>query len=241
MTCTKSENLFLDYCKLRGYGANRIPTPTDGGRFSDYEIVIGQNRIIAEIKELQANPNDRNVVKIIQEHRIEAFGDEPGRRVRTHVEDAEKQLRRYDNEQVPCVVILYDNIIVDGFRPYPAGGFLADPSNPLNPYNVDVGMYGLQAANLRIHQHGRVESLGDARGGKRTLRNKHQDNISALITLHDYAPDYGLFVIIYHNFFGKTPLSKDVFSNSKDKQLEKPNHPELCPGEWRPVQLAPTV
>ena len=234
---TKSESLFLEYCNLRGYVAKRISSAADGGRFSDYEVTIGQNHIIAEIKELQANPTDKNVAKIIQENRIEVYGDEPGRRVRTHIEDAEKQLRRYVGQRVPCLVVLYDNIVVNDFRPYHPGGFLQEISNPLNPYHIDVGMYGLQAAQLRIHQDGRTESLGDVRGSKRTLRFQHQDNISSVVTLHDYAPDYGLFLIVYHNFFAKNPLPKTVFANSKDKQLEKPDHPESCPGSWRQIQI----
>jgi hypothetical protein len=34
---TKSEALFLQYCALRGYVANRIPPPVDRGQFPDYE------------------------------------------------------------------------------------------------------------------------------------------------------------------------------------------------------------
>jgi len=235
MTETKSESLFREYCKLRGYVAKRLSAPKDGGRFADYEVTIGQHRIIAEIKELQANASDERVAKTIQENRIEVFGDEPGRRVRTHIEDAEKQLRRYAGQQVPCVVVLYDNIVVDGFHPHPPGGFLVDLSNPLFPYHIDVGMYGLQVVQLRINQDGRTKSLGDVRGGKRTLRSEHKDSISAVATLHDYDPNYGIFLIVYHNFFAKNPLSKTVFAHNKDKQLEKPGHPESCLGSWQPI------
>jgi hypothetical protein len=236
LTETKSEGLFVEYCTLRGYVAKRLSAAADRGRFADYEVIIGQNHIIAELKELQANPSDRHVAEIMQENRIEVFGDEPGRRVRTHIEDAEKQLRRYASQQVPCLVILYDNIIVNGFRPHPPGGFLVDLSNPLYPYHVDVGMYGLQSAQLRMHPDGRTESLGDVRGGKRTLRFEHQDNISAVATLHDYDPVYGMFLIVYHNFFAKNPLPKTVFTHFKDRQLEKPGNPESSPGSWQAVQ-----
>jgi hypothetical protein len=234
---TKSEILFREYCSLRGYVANRIPAPADGSQFPDYEVLVGKDRVIAEVKELQANPDDEVTANIVQQHVPKAFGDEPGRRVRKHIEKAERQLRRYNDQQVPCLVVLYENIIVNGFRPYQPGGFLVDPMHPLFPGNIDVGMYGLQAVRLRIHQDGRSESLGDVRGGKRTLRFEHQDNISAIVTLHDYAPDYGLFLIVYHNFFAKNPLPKTVFADSKDKHLEKPGHPESCPGEWRPTVI----
>src|ERR1035441_10079818 len=95
---TKSEVLFLQYCALRGYVANRIPTPSDGDQFPDYEVTIAQHRIIVEVKELRANPSDENAATIIREGRAEAFGDEPGRRIRNHIEKAEKQLRRYENQ-----------------------------------------------------------------------------------------------------------------------------------------------
>src|SRR6266498_2836512 len=136
---TKSESLFRDYCNLHGFVANRIASPTDGSRYPDYEVIIAGNRIIAEIKELQANPNDKMTATILQQHIPEAFGDEPGRRVRTHIEDAEGQLRRYAGQQVPCLVVLYENIIVNGFRPYPPGAFFLDPTNPLWPGHIDVG------------------------------------------------------------------------------------------------------
>jgi hypothetical protein len=233
---TKSELLFLQYCALRGYDAIRIPTPVDGNRFPDYEVTIAQSRLIVDVKEIQANPSDKNVVGVIHERRVEVFGDEPGRRIRGHIEQAEKQFRRYEAERVPCLVVLYDNIVVNGFRPYPPGGFMVDMSNPLYPYHIDVGMYGLQSVPLRLHQDGQSECVGDVRGGKRTLRAGHQDNISAVATLHDYDENYGLFLIVYHNFFAKNPLPKALFAHAKDKQLEKPGDPETSPGQWQPVQ-----
>jgi hypothetical protein len=230
--------LFVEYCSLRGYVANRISPPADKGQFPDYEVIIGKSRIIVEIKELRPNPDDKNTAKALQENRIHVFGDKPGRRVRMHIEKAERQLRRYDTQKVPCLVVIYDNIIVNGFRPNPPGLFLIDISNPLNPYHIDVGMYGLQVARLRIHQDGRTESLGDVRGDERTLRFAHQDNISAVATLHDYDLNYGLFLIVYHNFFAKNPLPKSVFTDAKDGQLEKAGDPKSCLGNWRRVQIA---
>ena len=234
---TKSENLFFEYCRVRGYLVNRISAPAEGGQFADYEVLIGKNRMIAEIKEIRANPQDKEMAKAIQERRIQAFGDEPGRRVRTHIEDAERQLRRYDSQQVPCLVVLYDNVIVNGLRPNPPELFPKDVLNPLYPGHIEVGMYGLQIARLRIHQDGRIDALGDSRGGKRTLRSGHQDSISAVATPHDYDPDGNLFLIVYHNFFAKHRLPKFVFTHPRDGQLEKPDHPESCLVHWQPVQI----
>jgi hypothetical protein len=234
---TKSEILFLHYCKLRGYVTNRLSAPADGGRFPDYEVIIGTNRIIVEIKELQPNPMDKNMAEAIRARSIQVFGDEMGRRVRTHVEDAEHQLRRYESQRVPCMVVLYDNIIVNGFRPNPPELFPVDVMNPLHPSHIEVGMYGHQVAQVRIHPDWRTESLGDVRGNKRTLRSGHQDNISAVATLHDYDSSNGLFLVVYHNFFAKNPLSKFVFTDTKDRQIENPGHPDSCPGSLQRVQI----
>jgi hypothetical protein len=232
---TKSEALFLDYCNLRGYVATSICKPADGGQFPDYEVIIGKTRIIAEVKEIRPSPRDEEMAKAIQEKRIQGFGGENGRRARTHIEDAERQLRRYSDQGVPCLVVLYDNIVVNGFRPNRPEFFPVDVLNPLYPYHIDVGMYGLEAQRLRLHQDGRTELLGDMRGGKRTLRLGHQDNISAVVTLHDYDTNRGLFLIIYHNLFARNPLPRGVFVHSNDTQLEKPSHPEFCPGNWQPI------
>jgi hypothetical protein len=78
------------------------------------------------------------------------------------------------------MVVLYDNIIVNGFRPNPPELFPVDVMNPLYPSHIEVGMYGHQVAQIRIHPDGRTESLGVVRGNKRTLRSGHQDNISAV-------------------------------------------------------------
>jgi hypothetical protein len=229
---TKSEVLFLEYCKLRGYFAKRICPPQNTGRFPDYELLIGDSvGIVVEIKELNPNPEDEREAKAMKERSIEAFGDEPGRRVRTHIEDAERQLRRYEGENIPTLVLLYDNIVVDGFRVHPPDFCI----HPLAPYNIDVGMYGLQVANVRLHPGGQTESLGDTRGGKRTLRREHRANISAVAVLYDYAPDYGLFLIVYHNFYAKVPLPKSLFSHPKDHQMEKLD-PEASPGPWELVR-----
>jgi hypothetical protein len=202
-------------------------------------VSIAKNRLIVELKELRANPSDKNVAKIIQEGRSEVFGDEPGRRIRSHIEEAEKQLRRYENQRVPCLVVLYDNIVVDGFRPHPPGGFKVDISNPLYPYHIDVGMYGLQSVQLRLQRDGPAECVGDVRGLERTLRLGHRDNISAVATLRDYDQNCGLFLIVYHNFFAKNPLSKALFADSKDQQLEKPGDPQTCLGQWQPSPKFP--
>jgi hypothetical protein len=224
---TTSETLFLSYCGLRGYEAKRIPAMAD--RHPDYDVLVGNARVIVEIKELQPNAQDMREAEAFQQRHHVAFTREPGRRVRTHIEDAERQLRRYEGQKILCVVVLYDNIVINGFRLHPDRWLLSS-------YDIDVGMYGLQAANLRLYPDGRTESLGDTRGGQRTLRHMHQASISAVAVLHDYAPDYGLFLMIYHNFYAQNPLPRSVFTNQKDRQLVKPDDPELSPGAWSVVQ-----
>jgi hypothetical protein len=124
--------------------------------------------------------------------------------------------------------VLYDNILVHDNRVHPYGFWL-------EPYHIDVGMYGLQVANVRLHQDGKTESLGDTRGDERTLRPTRRANVSAVAVLYDHASDYGLFLIVYHNYYARIPLPQSVFANAKDRQLEKAD-PQASPGPWLKVQ-----
>jgi hypothetical protein len=72
---------------------------------------------------------------------------------------AQGQIRPYAEKNIPTVVVLYDNIFIDGLRPHPP----IDVLGPLGSYDIDVALFGLQTANQRIQPDRNVESLGDGR------------------------------------------------------------------------------
>jgi hypothetical protein len=223
----QSEILFQRYCEHHGYNFNRIDESSESGiRSPDFCVVVKGQKIIAEVKEITANEEEIKLWRETRSGKIVVHRREPGKRARKHVEDAVGQLRPYAEKNIPTVVVLYDNIYIDGLRPHP----FIDLFGPLGPYDIDVALFGLQTANLRIHPDGSTESLGDGRSRWRKVHDR--ECISAVSVLYEYPDNEGLFMFTYHNFFARTSLPVSVFAETVDRHFIKPKHPDLCPGNW---------
>lgn len=223
----QSEILFQRYCEQHGYDINRIDESRESGiRSPDFSIVVKGQKIIVEVKEITANEEEIKLWRETRSGKIVVHGREPGKRARKHVEDAVGQLRSYAEKSTPTVVILYDNIFVDGLRPYP----FIDLLGPLGPYNIDVALFGLQTVNLRVHPDGNTESLGDGRSRRRKVHDR--ECISAVSVLYEHPDNKSLFMVTYHNFFARTSLPVGVFAETVDRHFIKLKHPDLCPGNW---------
>jgi len=223
----QSEILFQRYCEQQGYDFNRIDESRElGVRSPDFSVSVKGQKIIVEVKEITANEEEIKLWRETRSGKVVVHGREPGKRARKHVEDAVGQLRPYAEKNIPTVVVLYDNIFVDGLRPYP----FIDLFGSLGPYDIDVALFGLQTVNLRIHPDGNTESLGDGRNRRRKVHDR--ECISAVSVLYEHPDNKSLFMVTYHNFFARTSLSVSVFPETVDRHFIKPKHPDLCPGIW---------
>src|SRR2546425_7973285 len=113
---TRSEDVFSKYCSLRGYSMHRIIAGRTREKSPDWEVTAVGTRVVVEVKELQANPNDIRFAEDMRMNQVGSYGDKLGRRVSLHIMDAAKQLCRYQTEDAPCVIVLFDNVVVGGFR-----------------------------------------------------------------------------------------------------------------------------
>jgi hypothetical protein len=152
---------------------------------------------------------------------------EPGNRARYLINDARGQLRPYAEAGVPSVAVLYDNIIVDGTRAYPSSPW---SFSPLSSTDIDVALYGLWQANVRLHPGGRAQSLGDTRSRWKLMRDRQV--ISAVLVVYEHPEKDDLFVIVYHNFWARVPLPRDVFNGENDRHFAKVSDPDLRPDNW---------
>ncbi len=114
---TKSEILFEQYCKSMGYVCNPIIAGSERGKTPDFEV-IAESKVIVEIKELTPNKDDERQAKELMQQHWTTGGGRPGKRIYDHIKSAASQLRTYKDSATPCVLLLYDNIIVDGMRPH---------------------------------------------------------------------------------------------------------------------------
>ncbi len=227
----RSKELFQRYCELRGYSCKPVEESTMSGiRTPDLEICADGQRIIAECKDLVANQVDISNWRETNSGKIVVHSREPGKRARSSIEAARGQLRPYAEAGVPSVVVLYDNIQVDGKRAYPNS---PHSFGPLSMTDIDVALYGLWQANVRIHADFKTESLGDTRSKWRRIHDRQI--ISAVCVVYEHPENDWPFNITYHNYWAVVPLQKSVFRGKHDAHLAKASDPDLQPNLWEPA------
>ncbi len=223
----RSKELFQRYSQLRGYTCSCLPeSHVPGVRSPDLEVCIGGLRVIAENKDLRATDKEANLWRQTRAGKIVAHGREIGKRARSLIESARGQLRSYAEQGIPTIVVLYDNLLVDGTRPTPS----IDLFGPTGPTDIDVALYGFWQANVRISSTGETQSLGDTRSRWRLMNDR--EIISAVLVIYEHTEKDDLFVIVYHNYWARIPLSKSAFRGPHDCHLAKPSNPDLKPTDW---------
>jgi hypothetical protein len=228
MQKTRSEELFERYCLRAGYVCQPIPTGEE--KSSDYSVKCGGHEIIVEVKELSPSDDDRKRVRELREQRWTSSGDRPGRRAHGLIKRAASQLGRYRESRLPCVALLYDNIVVDGMRP-------GIPNRLLEPAFIDFAMYGLQTVNIAVNREGgEMTYVGDGRGGKRQTTPSERTYLSAVAVLYEGEAEDETFLVVYHNYFASVPLPRSVFSGARDLHFLKPGNPDFTPQIWVPYE-----
>lgn len=177
---------------------------------------------MVEVEELTANEEDKRLRAYMKAGRITTTGSVVGNRVRAHIREASKQLRSHREEALPSVVVLYDNICVDGERH-------AFPYTDLMTFQIDAAMYGFIQATLVLGNGGVIGSKADRAGPNRTTTEREKRYLSAVCVLYDTPK---LWMLTYHNYYAAIRLPLSVFAGPSDAHLKKPRDPNCCPGAW---------
>lgn len=221
---TKSEVLFDVYCAAIGYLSEPIAESDE--KTPDRDVHAGDVRLIVEVKELAPNGEDRRMIEELRTRRWTIGGDRPGRRASSLIKRASKQLGRYRDRALPCVLVAFDNRQVDGFRP--------SLVSPLESGFLDHAMYGLHAVTRAVPREGWAEPefVGETRGGRRQMTSDERTYISAVSVLHEHPDDGQPYLSTFHNYFAAVPLPRSVFASARDRHFVKPDHPDRCPSDW---------
>jgi hypothetical protein len=223
----RGKELFKRYCELHKYACKELEeSKLPGVRTPDLEILADGVKIIAEAKDLNANDEDIRCWRETRKGKIVVHSREPGKRARSMIEDARGQLRPYAEAGTSSIVVLYDNILVDGTRAGPPIDWLG----PLGPNEIDMALYGLWQANVRFHPDGTRETLGDTRSKWRRIPDRQI--ISAVCVIYEHPEDKSLFTITYHNYWASVPLPKNIFTDKYDRHFVKITDPDLQPNNW---------
>lgn len=205
---TKSEELFKRYCADQSYQLEKIQEGVE--QTPDFRVATQHGHVIAEIKEVCPNEEEIAIAKNgggTHWHSI-------GKRVRAKIEGAMSQTKKYRSESVPCILVLFDNIVVDGVRPL-------YPNYYFNPGEIAFGMYGeLKVVVSLDKSSGQIIKSQSMLGGKRKLRPDQGNEISAVCILNECFEQYPPSLLTYHNAFAKIPLSRALFAGPYDKHFK---------------------
>ena len=216
-TKTRSEQLFEDYCFARRYPFKAIPVLEGQGQFPDYEIETPKGVVICEVKQINPNLQDKEVEKNLNDHGEADYSRPIGKRARSSLVKAAKQLKRFDGDPRPCVVVLFDST---------RGGYL-------DSTDLEAAMFGKPIVLFREGKQHPLDSRSDfTHGGDRKLREDRCLYIGAVAVLHPFKQDKASRLDIYHNPFTSKPVWPACFPHTDDKHFVKDDHPDRCGHGW---------
>lgn len=217
-----SEKLFEDYCKSKSIVCKRIPE-TDS-KTPDYELSIGDQRIIVEVKEITPNKEEKKSNQLLLKRGYgNALSNTPGGRVRKKINSSSQQIKTETKGIHPSILVLFDS---------------GQKYSHLDPYDIRVGMYGLEQVYFALPPVGSEAPYvtGSGYGPKRKMTPEHNTSISAIGAL--FRPRSGEVLLhVYHNKFALVPLDVKLLRKYEIPQFELEREMSGTTAMWREVLL----
>lgn len=208
---TTSEKIFIELCNDNGISCDKIIETTH--KTPDFNVSIGRYPMIVEVKELENSKEELNILSEFSLGKQVSIKSIPGKKVRSKIKDASKQLRRYKNQKIPCIIFIYSNLsLIFG--------------EPFSPYNLKVGMYGFETLSFNNVTKSSTSSYF---GKNKKLTDKMNTTISGILVFdcNSINQEY----IYYHNTFAKNKIKegliKTYFGNCSEYKLDISNTSKL--------------
>jgi hypothetical protein len=215
---TKSEELFKKYCTDQSYAVEKIPESTD--KTPDFLVTTPHGQIVAEVKE--ACPNDGDIKIISQSGRT--IKKILGKRVGEKIKQGKR--KKHLDAKIPRVIVLYDNIVVNGVRP-------TRPNFFFSREDIAFGMYGeLKTTILYDKNAGKIVGTWNELGKNQYLRFDQGREISAVCLLSDVLENNHPCLYTFHSVFALHPLSRQIFAGSNDKHFRNPVNGNTFETTW---------
>jgi hypothetical protein len=222
---TKSELVFERYCTERGYQAERIRPQADAGRFPDYRLATPAGSVIVEIKEFNANDADIRFAETLERYGHASDRRSLGKRVFNAIRDSASQLRRYKDTAFPEVLLLYENIEVEG---WPFGR-----NEYLRTHDMAAGMFGSLTVRVWLDSSEKPVNENDATyGGGRQMTNRERLYIGAVAILNEATERSPIQIDFFHNPFSTKPVRPRYFPHPDDRHFVKTGHPDVVGWDW---------
>ncbi len=132
---TESEARFEQFCAAQAIRFVRIETGSL--RTPDYDIYVGGETIVVEVKEFEANDDDKMAAQEFEARGTAIWGTGgAGGRIRSKIDAAKRQIEARARGLFPSLLVLYDT------RPEPIRG--------VSSYEILVAMYGWETIPLGL-------------------------------------------------------------------------------------------
>lgn len=166
---TISEQVFERFCRDRSLQYERVPETHS--KSADYLLNLSHVRLVVEVKQIEPNPEERQLLAIPCEEwdgELVYHWGIPGERVRKKTAEAVPQLRAISNGVLPTLLVIYDTI---GLWPE-----LTDADA------VRVAMFGVETALIgnEAAPDGGAMVLDRWYGGRKRLTRDHNTTLSAI-------------------------------------------------------------
>ncbi len=197
---TESELLFEELCT--GHHVQWVKLPRlQNTKQPDYELMLGEQRIVVEVKQINPNAEDKAYHDALERHGHASQLRNPdtvARRVRNHINESRPQLREYLNRhpETPTLLVLYDNA----------------RNQYTDSYTIQVALHGWEQVTFEVGGEApAVVERGFGKRNNKTLRPNANDHLSALATIHECweieSHERFLSMQFYHNHFAAVQFS----------------------------------
>jgi hypothetical protein len=195
----ESESLFEQFCALSAIHCKRIEP--DGQKIPDYDLFIGNKKIVVEVKQLEPNPEESHKINQLNTSGTVTIKTEPGKRARGKITDSQGKFNRRTQDNHPSILVLYDNVKYHKHT---------------EPFDILAAMYG--QPYFPIEYSDSSAQIGNMKHGpKRKMTKDTNTSISAIGVLKK-DKDGNPNLTIFHNKYSKVPLDHKLFAKFSVKQ-----------------------
>ena len=207
-----SELLFEDFCQQGEINWERLEVEElEKGVFPktpDYELRIDDRTIIAEVKEITQNKEERESERLLKERGYgTVLGGTPGARVRKKINDSSPQIRKRTLGRHPGILILYD---------------YGQTAKHLHPYHIMTAMYGLEVVDVAVpaDPSSKPYSMGTRFGPGNKMTQDANTSISAIGVLAVTAPSGFIRLDVFHNRCAAVAIDPAVLAHDGITQYQ---------------------
>ncbi len=207
MTTTLSEQLFAEFCRRAQIRCERIPT--EAGRTPDYDIFLGDLRVVTEIKEI--DPPARGPTGVV----TFTVGDA----IREDLKKGGKQIKARAKHEASGMLVLFE-----------------EKREQVGAFQIARAMYGAHTVDLAVPaDRSRLPSfLGHRLGAGQQTTKQHNTSISAVAHLDREGRD-GITLAVYHNRYARLPIEHERFARYGIRQFELPEVEGYGIPDWKEV------